>query len=242
MVLDVNEQAERVHVGDDALAGGEAVEAVVGRSGQVDVGRRVEDGERGERVALADGEVVGVVRGRDLDRAGAELGLRPLVGQDGDFAVGAAVDGAQWQRDDLADEGGVACVGRVHRYGGVAKHGLGPRGGNDDGAGAVGKRVADVVELVDAVFVRDLEVGDGGLLDGVPVDDVTAAIDQPLLIQPDEGFLDRDVEVVVHGEVLARPIDGGAEAAHLVGDGGAVLALPLPDAGCKRIPAQLLPG
>ena len=38
-------------------------------------------------MALADGEVVGVVRGRDLDGAGAELGLGPVVGEDGDLAV-----------------------------------------------------------------------------------------------------------------------------------------------------------
>ena len=104
MVLDGNEQAGGFEVGDDLFARNEAVEAVVGRAGQSDVRGRVEDGERGESVALADGEVVGVVRGRDLDRAGAELGLRPVVGEDGDFAVRAVVDGAQWQRDELADE------------------------------------------------------------------------------------------------------------------------------------------
>ena len=37
-------------------------------------------------VALADGEVVGVVRGRDFDGAGAELGFGPVVGEDGDLA------------------------------------------------------------------------------------------------------------------------------------------------------------
>ena len=41
----------------------------------------------GEVVALADGEVVGVVGGRDLDGAGAELGFGPVVGEDGDLAV-----------------------------------------------------------------------------------------------------------------------------------------------------------
>ena len=110
VVLDGDEQAGGFEVGDDLFARDEAVEAVVGRAGQVDVRGLVEDGERGQRVALADGEVVGVVRGRDLDRAGAELGLRPVVGEDGDLAVRAAVDGAQWQRDELADE--VRCSAR----------------------------------------------------------------------------------------------------------------------------------
>jgi len=39
-------------------------------------------------LALADGEVVGVVRGRDLDGAGAELGLGPVVGDYGDISTG----------------------------------------------------------------------------------------------------------------------------------------------------------
>ncbi len=69
-----------------------AVEAVVGRAGEEDVGGLVEDGEVGQVVALADGEVVGVVRGCDLDGAGAELGLGPVVGEDGDLAVGLTVD------------------------------------------------------------------------------------------------------------------------------------------------------
>ena len=40
--------------------------------------------------------------------------------------------------------------------------------------------------------MRDFEVGDGGLLDGVPVDDVRAAIDEALLVEADEGFFDGD--------------------------------------------------
>jgi hypothetical protein len=179
-------------------------------------------------VALADGEVVGVVRGRYLDGAGAELGLRPVVGEDGNLARRSSRNTAEGQRDQLADEGLVAFVVRINRYGNVAEHGLGPRGGDDNRPAAVGERIADVVELAQAVLVRDFEVGDGGLDLRVPVDDVGAAIDQPLLVEANEGFAHGDVEAVVHGEVFARPIDGGAQAAHLVGDGGAVLALPRP--------------
>jgi hypothetical protein len=66
------------------------------------------------------------------------------------------------------------------------------------------------------VVVGDFEVADGGLAAGTPVDDVGAAIDEALLVEADEGFADGDGEAVVHGEVLARPVDGGAEALHLV--------------------------
>ena len=83
-------------------------------------------------MALADGEVVGVVGWCDLDGAGAELGFGPVVGEDGDFAVRAAVDAGEWDADFFADEGGVAFVGGVYGYGSVAQHGLGTGGGYDD--------------------------------------------------------------------------------------------------------------
>ena len=55
------------------------------------MGGLVEDAGAGQVVALADGEVVGVVGGGDFDGSGAELGLGPVVGEDGDFSVGASV-------------------------------------------------------------------------------------------------------------------------------------------------------
>ena len=246
VVLDGDEQAGGFEVGDDALAGFEAVEAVIGRAVEMDAGLRVHDGGRGKVVALADGEVVGVVRGRDFDGAGAELGLGPVVGEDGDGAIWISSRGAERKLEEFADEGGVALVGGVHGHGHVGEHGLGAGGGDDDGAGAVGERVADVVEMAGALFGFDFEVGDGGAEDGIPVDDVGAAVDEALLPEADEGFLDRDAEAVVHGEVLAGPVDARAEATHLVGDGRAVLLLPGPDAfgeglagevGCGDLPS-----
>ncbi|MNN26403.1 hypothetical protein D3C81_1399080 [compost metagenome] len=64
---------------------------------------------------------------------------------------------------------------------------------------------------------------------GVPVDQALAAVDQAVLVQAHEGFLDRLGEALVHGEALARPVHRGAEAADLPGDGAAGLFLPLPD-------------
>ena len=82
---------------------------------------------RRQVVALADGEVVGVVGGRDLDRAGAELGLDPVVGDDGDLAAHRAA-----ARTRLAVQVLVALVGRVDGDGGVAEHGLRAGGGDDE--------------------------------------------------------------------------------------------------------------
>ena len=114
-------------------------------------------------VALAHLEVVEVVRRRDLHRAGALLGIGIFVGDDRD----AAAD----QRQDhvLADQRLVALVVGMHRDGGVAEHGLGPRGGDDDECrcivGIEGRaldRIAQVPEVALHLDLLDLEVGDRG--------------------------------------------------------------------------------
>ena len=87
------------------------------------------------------------------------------------------------------------------------------------------------------LVVDHFEVADGGLAAGTPVDDVCAAIDEALVIKADEGFADGHGEVVVHGEVFALPIDGCAEALHLVEDGAAIVALPGPDTFGEGFPA-----
>src|ERR1700761_8194603 len=114
-------------------------------------------------MALADGEVIGVVRGWDFNGSSAERGFGPVVGEDGDFSVGVAVDSGEGDADFFADECGVAFVGGIDGYGGVAEHGLGACGGYGDETATVREWVADVVELAGALFVFDFEVGDGGL-------------------------------------------------------------------------------
>ena len=77
----------------------------------------VEDAGLRKIVSLTDGEVVGVVRGRDFDGSRAELGFSPVVCEDGDFAVGTGwetsrgADAGYGDEDFFADEGGVARVG-----------------------------------------------------------------------------------------------------------------------------------
>jgi hypothetical protein len=64
VIVDGAEEALRFEVGDDALAGFVAVEACVGRAASdVDVRGLVHDVDGRQVVALAEGEVVGVVRG-----------------------------------------------------------------------------------------------------------------------------------------------------------------------------------
>ena len=88
--------------------------------------------------------------------------------------------------------------------------------------------VANLVELALRLFVNYFQVGDGGDAARAPVDDVLAAINQPFFIQADEGLAHGARHALVHGEVLARPVNRGAQALHLLKDHAAVVLLPVP--------------
>ena len=92
------------------------------------------------------------------------------------------------------------------------------------------------------LVVDHFEIADGGLAARAPVHDVRAAIDEPLLVQPDERLAHRDGEPLVHGEVLALPIDRGAQPLHLAENRAAVVAPPLPHALDEGLAAHLLAG
>ena len=131
VVLDAREQARRLKVGDDALAGLEPVEAAPG------FGRRlvqppmaVEQVDAVETVAAADLEIVEVVRRRDLDGARALFGVGPVVGDDRDAPA------HERQERMAADQILVAFVVGMHGDGGVPEHGFGARRGDHDLAAA----------------------------------------------------------------------------------------------------------
>ena len=101
-------------------------------------------------MALADEEVVRVVRRSNFDAAGAELGVDHVVLDDGDDAAD--------ERHDylLAYEVAVLFVARVYRYRAVAEDGLGTRRHDDDrSVGAVRELIGDLVELAVLVLVLD---------------------------------------------------------------------------------------
>ena len=234
---------EAVEVGE-RLVGVDAV--VEGRVGvERDVGAGVHDVDRRKAVALADVPVVEVVRGSDLHRAGAFLRVGVGVGDDGDGAAD------ERQADGLAYEVGIAGVVGVDGDAGVAEHGLGAGGGDDEVVAvfpvggpavvvegcrvAVGRavleRVAQAPEVALFLDLLDLEVGDGGFEVRVPVDQALAAVDEAAVVEVDEDLQHRVVKTLVHGEAVAREVERVAEAAGLLEDGAAGLLLPLPDLG-----------
>ena len=135
----------------------------------------IEDVDLLEAVALAHREVVGIVRGRDLHEAGAEIGIDVKVAENRDFPV------HDRQHDGLADELVLVMVFRGNRDAGVAEHGLGTRGCDHDVFLAVdrlGQRIAEVPQMAVLLLVLRLVVGNGGTAVRAPVDDALAAIDQ----------------------------------------------------------------
>ena len=87
-----------------------------------------------------------------------------------------------------------------------------------------------------------LDVGDGAAEGAGPVDEAVGAVDGAVVVHADEGLGDGAAHLGVHGEDGALPVDGAAEAAHLVVDGGAVLLLPLPDLLHELLAAVVVAG
>ncbi len=202
--------------------------------GVVHAAVRPDHGQLGKPVVAADREVGRVVARRDLQRAGPELHLDALVGDDRDMPLD--------ERDDdlLADEIAVALVVGMHRDGDVGEDRRRPHRRDRDVAGAVGERVLDRRERVVHVDVHELEIGEGRLVVRAPVDDPVVAVDPAALVEVDEPPHDGADVAVVHREADAPVVHRRAHAAELVDDVAAVLVEPLPHARDERVAADLL--
>jgi hypothetical protein len=194
----------------------------------------VDDFDMRQVVALARFEVVGIVRGGDLDHAGAELGVGQIVENDRNLAI------HQRRRDGVAVHIGVAWVAHIDSDGGVAKHGFGARCGDGEKTVRAIHRIADVPEAALGVLMNGFEIGQRGVAARAPVHHVGAAVDEAALVEAHEGFGDCEGEFGREGEALARPVDAVADGLHLIDDASAVLALPLPDALFEGLAAELM--
>ncbi len=191
----------------------------------------VEDRDHRQVVAQAAFEVVGIVGGRDLHRAGAELGIdQHRIGDDLELIPGDRVF------DRLADFRPVARIIRMHGHRRVAEHGLGPRGRDHDLAAAVGQRIGELVELaLHALVVVDLEVRERGPARHAPVDQAARAVDQALFVEADEGLDHRRRVRRVHREDRSLPVERAAEQLELAQDAVAGAAAPVPDPLDERL-------
>src|SRR5690606_19672147 len=103
------------------------------------------------------------------------------------------------------------------------------------------RRVAEGPEAPLFLLVLHLDVREGGLAPGAPVDDVVPLVDQALPVKVDEDVAHRPGAALIHGEALPLPVARGAQALQLLEDPPAVVVLPLPDPLHKGLPAQIMP-
>ncbi len=134
----------------------------------------------------------------------------------------------------------------MHSDGGIAEHGLGPRGRHgDENAVLALDRILEVPQLPLHLDLLHFEVGDCSEQFGVPVDQPLVLVDEALAIKLDEDLEHRAREALVHGEALARPVARGPQPLQLIGDGAARFRLPGPHPlqellTPERAPARLL--
>ena len=177
-------------------------------------------------VAQAGLEIIGIVCRGHLHRSGSKLRLRQFIRDDGNLAI------HQRQQNFLSVQMRIALVARVHRDRRIPQHGLRPRGCDGDKFVRAGlgsrHRITNLPQLAGNLLVLHLEIRDRRLASRAPVHDVLAAINQPLLMQPDKHLAHRARKVLVHGEILAAPIHRRAQPPHLFLDSAAIMPLPLP--------------
>ena len=238
MGLDFLDKAKGFEVGHHPFPRFVAIKAAIGfGSVVVDAGIAVEDIDRRHPGALADLEVIEVVRRGNLDRARAGLGIGIAVANDGNPPP------HQRQHHKLADQGLIALVLGMDRHRGIAQHGLGTSGRDDDESPRIVlKRIAEVPEVALDLALLDFQIGNGGMQLGVPVDQPLVPIDQPLLVKLDKHPADGPVEALVHGEAFLCPVGRGAEAAELAGDGTAGFGLPFPNPLHELFAAEIVAG
>src|ERR1700730_2297265 len=180
----------------------------------------------------ADLEIIEVVGGRNLYRAGALLGISVVVADDRN----APADEGKYR--GLTDQVLQPLVFRMHRYRGIAQHGFRPRRGDRDEFVRSLDRITDVPQASLYLDLLHFEVGDGGEERRVPIDEALVLVDQAFVVESDEHLQDRARQALIHGEALARPVAGGTKALQLIDDDAAGLGLPGPYPFEKLLPPQ----
>ena len=233
--LDLNEIALLLEVGYDGLARLVAIHAVI-LSAVYYLRILVNAEDLLKIVSQADLIVVGVMAWRHLDGARAEAELNILIGNDGEFSADQRQDGV------LADKVLIALVIGVNGNAGVAEHGLGTCGRDDELLVRILDGVSYMPERAGHILVLDLGVGKRRTALGAPVDDAAALIDKALFVQLAECFAHALCACFVHRKCASVPIAGCAEHLLLLNDAVAVFILPLPDAVEEFLAAKIITG
>jgi len=91
------------------------------------------------------------------------------------------------------------------------------------------------------LLVFDLEIRDGRGAARAPVHQVLAAVDEPALVEADEGLAHGGGQPLVQGEAFPLPVAGDSQPALLFADTRMIDLLPLPGAAQELLTTQVLP-
>jgi len=230
------QEAALLQIREDLFTRLEAIESLIDAGVPVHPAVRADDRHQFEAVALAHLKIVEIVGRSDLDRAAAEGRIGVFVGDDGDGAID------QRQEQLFTDQMLIAFIGGVDGHRGVAEHGLGPGGGDDDLALTLRERIGDIPEFALLIDRVDLFIGQCGAAARAPVDQTVALVNQSFFIEADKDLTHRLAQPLVHGEAFTLPVAGGAELAELLEDDAAVFFPPLPDALEEPVAAEGVAG
>ena len=187
-----------------------------------------------EVMVLSKSPVVMVMAGSDLKGTRAELTIDIAVRDNRNMA---AADG---HNSGFSDQIPVAFIVGVHADSGIARDGFGTGRGDDHGLIAVSQVITDLPEAALDVSVFNFVISKGRMAAGTPVDDVFAAVDEPVAVQLDKNLAHGTGKAFVHGEAQARPVHGAAHGINLVEDAVAVFLAPGPYALDKFLSSQIL--
>ena len=215
-------------VARDGRARLEAVETRVLRRIRRHLPIEPNDARHRQAVAFADRIVRGIVRGRDLYGARAEIAFHRVV-RDHRYRTAH-----ERNHHALADERRVAFVARMHGDRRIAEHRFRARRRHFDRERTILRRVANLPEEPVALFVVDFGIGERRLRNRIPVDQPRAAVNQTLAIQRDEHFDDRSRKRRIHRKTVARPVRSETEFAERFVNRVAVLLAPTPRACDER--------
>ena len=228
------------HVLDDPLASRKHRQPGVRPAVLVERTVRVENVDQRQLVPQPTRIVVRIVSRRDLHAPRPQRFV-------GEQSIGDDWDDSPGQRNPhvFADEMRVPLVGRMHTDGGVAEHRFRARRGERDAlagglAGVVDHRIIECPKMSGDVFVKHLVVGDGGLQEGVPVDQPLASVDQAVAEELEERTADGSRANVVECEPHASPIAACSEHFLLADDPLFELVFPFPDAFDERLAADVV--
>ena len=238
--LHLDQKALGFHRRHHGFAGLKAIQALETASRFVHGAVLSHHRDQRQLVALANGEIVGVMGGGHLHAARAELGIHVGIGHDRNLPA------HQRQRQALTHQLGIAGIGRVHGHARIPQQGFRAGGGHLEVGAAIraggAEGIAEMPKVAVHLLHLHLQVAHRRARSGTPIDQVFPPVNQALLVQAHKGLNHGLTTAGIQGEPLPLPIHRIAQPAQLAHDRAAALHLPLPSLLQKGSPPQVILG